>query len=38
MLAGVLQRRGFALDLVGVGGSILLAGFFFGIDRYWGCW
>jgi len=35
MLAGVLQRRGFALDLVGVGGSILLAGFFFAIDRYW---
>lgn len=35
MLAGFLQRRGFALDLVGVGGAIVLAGLFFGLDRYW---
>jgi len=35
MLAGVLQRRGFAIDLVSVGGAIVLAGLFFGLDRYW---
>ncbi len=35
MLAGVLQRRGFAIDLLSVGGAIVLAGLFFGLDRYW---
>jgi len=35
MLGALLQRRGFVLDLTGVGGAIFLAGLFYGLDRYW---
>ncbi len=35
MLGALLRRRGFVLDLMGVGGAIFLAGLFYGLDRYW---
>ena len=35
LLGALLQRRGFLLDLVGVGGAILLPGMFYALDRYW---
>ncbi len=35
MLGALLQRRGFVIDLMGVGGAIFLAGLFYALDRYW---
>ncbi len=35
MLSALLQRRGFVIDLLGVGGAIFLAGLFYALDRYW---
>jgi hypothetical protein len=35
LLGALLQRRGFLLDLFGVGGAILLLGMFYALDRYW---
>ena len=35
ILGALLQRRGFLLDLMGVGGAIFLAGLFYALDRYW---
>ena len=34
MLGALLQRRGFVIDLMGVGGAIFLAGLFYALDRY----